>query len=85
VDKIIAGTGYDMRFDASTLESVFRKIETKFDVAIAVDDTRMNDCHITADFTDKSLQDTFAMMAELLDIRYSIDPGKVSVSGKGCR
>ena len=84
VQAIIESTDYDMRFSNTTMGEVFEKIEKKFDVKVMVENTTVNRCRMTADFTDQSLEKTMSMIADLLDIEYRIVKNEVTVSGKGC-
>ncbi len=85
VQTIIESTDYDMRFSNTTMDNVFARIEKKFATRVVVEDTVVNRCRMTADFTDQSLAKTMSMIAELLDIEYSIGRDKVTVTGSGCQ
>ncbi|HWA35049.1 MAG TPA: FecR family protein [Cyclobacteriaceae bacterium] len=81
---LITRTEYDMSFEDSSLEEVFEKIEKKFGVTIAVENKRILNCSIHADFTDHSLQSTLMLLAEAVDIQYVIKDKVVTISGDGC-
>jgi transmembrane sensor len=78
------GTEYSMRFNATRLKEIIRRIEGKFDVTVLLADERLNNCTITADFTDQSLDRTFSMISQTLKIEYAFDGNKVTLEGKGC-
>jgi transmembrane sensor len=84
VKTVIAGTEYNMEFKNTTMESVVARIEKKFDVHIVLENSVVNRCRITADFTDHSLASTLNMIEELLEIEYRIDNNTVTISGNGC-
>jgi transmembrane sensor len=84
VKAITASTDYDMTFKNTAVKAVLARIERKFDVEVVLENPEVNRCHITADFTDQSLDNTMAMIRELLDIDYTIEKSTVTVSGKGC-
>lgn len=80
----VQGTEYIMRFNASSMTDVIQKIEGKFNVRVSVSDERLRNCTITADFTDQSLIRTLSMIAQTLDIAYSIESKEVKLLGGGC-
>ena len=82
---LIAETEYDMSFENSTMEEVIARLEKKFNIKSVIKDKRMLGCHITADFTDHSLDDTLLMLSELIDITYQVGDKSVTLSGSGCR
>ena len=84
VMAVTTPTGYNMEFKNTAMEKVISRLERKFDVKVVIEDNRVNDCRITADFTDHSLESTLNMMAELLEIEYSIKKSTVTITGKGC-
>lgn len=81
---ITFSTDYNMVFRNERLANVVGAIERKFDVAVVVANPRALKCRITANFTDHSLESTLAMLAELLDINYSIKEATVTITGEGC-
>lgn len=84
VSAITERTEYDMEFKNTTMESVIQKIEKKFNVAVIAENKQLKTCRITADFTDHSLESTLSMIAELLQIDYSIKRSTVTITGNGC-
>lgn len=79
-----SGTQYSMRFHATRMEEIIRRIEGKFDVRVSLSDARLNNCTITADFTDQSLDRTLSMIAQTLEIEYEISNNQVTLKGGGC-
>lgn len=84
VTAITASTDYDMAFKNTAIKTVVARIQRKFDVDVIIDNPGVNDCRITADFTDHSLKSTMQMIRELLDIDFEIEKSTVTISGKGC-
>lgn len=85
ISMYVQGTAYDMRFDETSLKEVLERIEQKFDVEIIYKDVGQN-CRITADFTDQSLQVTLQMMAFTLgEVSYYLKDKKVFLEGKACQ
>ena len=80
----IAGTQYSMRFQATLMQEIIRRIEGKFNVRISLTDEKLNNCTITADFTDQSLDRTLSMISQTLDIQYEINNDQITLKGTGC-
>lgn len=85
IATIIDDTHYDMRFSNTRMEEVISRIEDKFDVKVAVKNRNMNDCRVTVDLTDNSLDSSLVMITELLDVRYTRDKKQIELSGNGCK
>ncbi len=81
---ITASTEYNMQFHNTTMEKVFEKIERKFDVKLTVENKQVTKCRVTGDFTDRSLERTFQMLSELMELDYKISGNSVAITGKGC-
>lgn len=80
----IAGTQYSMRFNATRMKEIIRRIEEKFDVRVSLTEERLRNCTITADFTDQSLDRTLNMISQSLEIEYEINDHEITLSGAGC-
>jgi transmembrane sensor len=79
-----SGTEYSMRFNATRMEEIIRRIEGKFDVRVSLSDERLGNCTITADFTDQPLDRTLNMISQTLEIKYEINGTSVAMEGVGC-
>ncbi len=77
-------TEYAMNFKATRMDEIIRRMEGKFDVKISVGNRKLNQCTITADFTDQSLEQTLNTIAEILDLNYEIKGNTVMLNGAGC-
>ena len=84
VQAVIASTDYNMAFKNAAIKIVIARIERKFGVDVVLENPEVNQCHITGDFTDHSLDNTLQMMGELLDIDYTIEKSTVTIRGNGC-
>ena len=82
--KAVAGTEYPMDFEDTRMREVIRRIEGKFGVSIRIEDERLANCVITADFTGQPLEGTLDMIAEALGGGYRIADGVVTIAGNGC-
>lgn len=78
------GTEYDMYFQDTRINEIAKRIKSKFNVEVVIEGDIEN-CVITADFTDQSLNDTMDMISEALNAQYSIDKDKVVLAGGGCK
>lgn len=74
--ELIAGTEYDMSFRDATVKSIADKIEKKFDVNVTVEGL-LGQQKVTADFTDKSLNETMDIITALFDAAYEINGNQV--------
>ncbi|MBL7858164.1 MAG: FecR family protein [Cyclobacteriaceae bacterium] len=84
VQTSIANSEYNMKFQGATMDKVIESISKKFDVTIVVVNQNLNKCHVSADFTDHSLEGTLSILTDLLDVSYRIAGKQVQLSGKGC-
>lgn len=80
----VSATEYDMQFNDATFQQVVDKLQRKFNVIIKLNDSSLKNCHITANFTDHSLDRTLAMITEILSITYTREGNTVKITGKGC-
>lgn len=83
VPAYVHTTEYNMQFTDATVEELAARIEKKFDVTVTLD-ANMARCHVTADFTDQSLDKTLALLAEVLNITYTVKGASVAIQGSGC-
>jgi transmembrane sensor len=79
VAAITKGTEYDMLFNDARVADVIRRIQDKFEVRINVEKSKLANIHITADFTDQSLENTMNMMSEALNLDFDIDGQSVHI------
>jgi transmembrane sensor len=84
VAVLTENTEYNMKFTKTAMEDVIESIARKFDVTISVGDEALNNCHISADFTDNSLENTLKILSDMLGISYTINDKHITLSGKGC-
>lgn len=83
--EVIANTEYNMQFINTTLDQAFESIEKKFDVTVKLADRRIRECRITVDLTDRSLENSLQMIAEVLNIQYEQEGKTITVNGNGCK
>ena len=82
--QAVIDTEYDMNFESTRMSEIIRRMEGKFDVIISVRNDKLNQCMITADFTDQSLEQTLDMIADILDFKYVISNNTIVLEGTGC-
>ena len=82
--QAVAKTEYSMNFKSTRMGDVVVSIERKFDVHIVVRGEKINNCPITADLTDQSLDRTLNMISMALGFTYEINENAVTITGGGC-
>jgi ferric-dicitrate binding protein FerR (iron transport regulator) len=80
----VSGTEYNMNFNQTRMLEAIRRIEQKFNVAISLTDSSMNNCIITANLTDQSLKKTLDVITLTLRARYEVTGRIVTLTGTGC-
>jgi transmembrane sensor len=80
----IADTQYNMDFEDITMKEVIRRIEGKFNVQVEVVDQQLQNCRVTANFTDQSLKNTLTIITKVLTVQYEMNGTKIELKGKGC-
>ena len=71
-------------FKSNSLGEVVNEIEAAYDVQIVVEDASLNNCHVTARFQDKSLQEVLETISLILNVTISDSVNSFVVSGPGC-
>lgn len=82
--NIVTGTEYYMNFEEILVPELLTRLEVKFSKKINLVDTEMKDCHLTGDFTDKSLEVTLSVISKTLGCTYSIEHDVVNIWGGSC-
>lgn len=85
VSEVVQDTEYDMRFADTRMDEVLARIERKFDVKVVVNNSNLNDCRVTVDMTDNSLDSSLVLITDLLDVSYKRIGNRIEFSGRGCR
>jgi ferric-dicitrate binding protein FerR (iron transport regulator) len=85
-EKVLAvrGTEYSMNFEDVRMNEILARIKKKFGVGISTSDPRLENCKITADFSDQSLEKTLSMLSQALQFEFEINENHVYLRGKGC-
>lgn len=84
VSTLTVNTEYNMQFDNTSLAEVAERISKKFNVEVNISNEKARACRITADFTDLSLQSTLKLITEVLDVNYTQNDNKTTITGNGC-
>lgn len=85
IDLLTESTEYDMHFESTNMAEVLRRLEGKFNVNVRLSDPAIGDCRITIDLTDKSLDHSLRLVAEVLNLTYDIENDVVLIYGSGCQ
>lgn len=80
----VVGTEYSMDYEDTRMNEIIRRIEGKFDMKITMQDPKLGNCMITANFTGQSLERTLNMMSQALGFDYEIKDNTVILRGGGC-
>ena len=82
---ILHGTEYDMNFENTRFRDIKARIEKKFNVTILADISLYNNCNISANVTDQSLDNTMKVLKSVLSLNdYEIKNGVIKLTGGGC-
>ena len=84
IEQVLANTQYNMHFEDTRMSDIVKRVEGKFDVTVHVQNDRLLNCMISADFTDQSLSTTLTMISEALGVDYEISGSSVTLRGAGC-
>ncbi len=85
ISEVVQNTEYDMKFADTRMAEVLARIERKFDVKVVVNNSNLNDCRVTVDMTDNSLESSLVLITDLLDVTYKRIGNRIEFSGRGCR
>lgn len=80
----IKGTEYNMEFEDTPVKEIIKRIEGKFNVKVHTRDPKLNNCMVTGNFTDQSLEGTINIISQALSFEYEIMDGSVLLKGAGC-
>jgi len=84
--RVVAeGTDYIMTFNDVPLSEVLEKLEKKFDILFQVSNEQSSLCHVTADLTDQSLEQSLETLREILAVAFERNGRSIIVSGEGCQ
>lgn len=82
--RVTDHTEYDMKFQDAKVTRIISRIEDKFNVNIELEDSKLGQCLLSADFTDQSLAATMSMLSEAIHATYQIKRKRIVISGSGC-
>ncbi|MDR6562339.1 MULTISPECIES: FecR family protein [unclassified Arcicella] len=83
-EEYLANTEYNMNFEDAKMSDIIKKIEAKFDVTVKLTDNNLQNCLITADFTDQSLVKTFEVLCQTLNGTFERENNTVWLKAEGC-
>jgi len=72
-------------FDDTNLIEVFSVINSTYGSSIKIRDSILEECILTATFSDRTLEDMLSIIKETFDIRYVRSEGVIYVVGEGCK
>lgn len=83
-DAVVSGTQYPMNFDETGFDEIKRRIEQKFDVTINTAMASYQQCHISANVTDQSLDNTLKVICAAIGADYTVKNNTITITGGGC-
>lgn len=83
-DAVVLGTQYPMNFDETGFDEIKRRIEQKFDVVINTDAASYQQCRVSANVTDQSLQNTLKVICAAIGAEYTVNKNIITITGGGC-
>lgn len=83
--NLVEDTQYDMEFRDAHMRDIFKKLENKFDVTVDPENESLNNCFMTGDFTDQSLNETLDALSRTLGFEYEVRDKVVKIKGEGCQ
>ena len=80
----VNGTEYNMHFEDTRMDEIIGRIEGKFNMHVSLENARIGNCVVTADFTDQSLSKTLGILSSVLSIEYKVEKDTITLYGNGC-
>ena len=71
-------------FKATPIREVFEKLENAYGIEIVFDVELMQDCYLTASFTDEPLFEKLDLITRTLNASYQQVDGQIVISSRGC-
>jgi ferric-dicitrate binding protein FerR (iron transport regulator) len=82
--SIVKDTEYKLAFSDVSMNELLTHLEKKFAIDIDVKNDKIKECKISIDLTDRSLEKSLQMIADVLHVDYSLQGKVVTLSGSGC-
>lgn len=83
-DAVVLGTQYPMNFEETGFEEIKRRIEEKFDVTINTVAASYQQCRVSANVTDQSLDNTLKVICAAIGAEYTVNKNIITITGGGC-
>lgn len=71
-------------FRRTDLNNAFSVLEATYNIKIQVDNPAINNCKLTAQFEDQSLEEVLNIIATTFGLDYTINDNIVKINGEGC-
>ena len=84
VAEAIKGVDYHLQFRRESFRDILDRLEKKFNVAFALENTDIGRCRVSVDLTGYSLDESLKILKEILDVDYRREGDTVTISGSGC-
>jgi hypothetical protein len=81
---VVIGTEYPMEFENAGFEEVKKKIEQKFNVQVQAGSENYQNCKLSANVTDQSLENTLKVICAAMGAEYTVTNNIIKITGGGC-
>lgn len=83
-EVLIAETSKSFSFDETPISKVFAMLEKAYGIHIIFDEKNMENCYLTASFSDESLYDKLNLICKITHSTYEIVDAQIVIHSKGC-
>ncbi len=73
-----------IRFDGIAVSEIFKVLEKMYGVEIDFDEKAFSTCSMTTSVSDKDLYERIDVICAITGASYTVDDGRIRISGKGC-
>jgi ferric-dicitrate binding protein FerR (iron transport regulator) len=82
--SIVADTDYKMAFTDAPMSDIVRSMKRKFGASFSIQNEKINNCRISIDLTDRSLEKSLQLISDVLHVEFTVEGRNVTLSGSGC-
>jgi len=83
-EVLIANSSNHFNFDETPISEVFGILEKTYGISIIFDEKNMENCYLTASFSDESLYDKLKLICKITHSTYEIVDAQIVIHSKGC-
>ena len=83
-EVVVAADKRTLSFDEAPLRDIIKVLSAKYDTEIMLSNDAMENCMITADLTNETLEVSIAILSKAVQATYTIDGKNITLHGEGC-